>query len=103
MRCCVFVVVFCVWWWTFFVQHPKIILCDISSTSKIRIGVTIFFDSGGVGVDADEKKRAKKKKKKTKKKKTKKKKKEETGGGDPPTDKSGAFLVWEEKRGDTKR
>ena len=63
-----------------------------SSTSKIRIGVTIFFDSG-VGVDADEKKRTKKKKKK----------KKETGGGDPPTDKSGAFLVWEEKRGDTKR
>jgi len=41
-----------------FVQHPKIYnkLCVIfsSSTSTLRIiGVTIFFDSGGVGVDAD--------------------------------------------------
>jgi hypothetical protein len=43
---------------SFFVQHPKIYnkLCVIfsSSTSTLRIiGVTIFFDSGGVGVDAD--------------------------------------------------
>ena len=60
----------------FFCSTPKnnfVIL--FSSTSKIRIGVTIFFDSGGVGADADEKKRTKKKKKKIKKKKTKKRRK----------------------------